>query len=113
MVEIVAGTFLTLTTSFSFVGFALAFPLATTFAFCVERIVTARNGFRRHVPVLIEEVLLERGESALSERGIGTPSGDICIELRPRLYCCNEVVDADEFRNIVAGTGKELVISFS
>ncbi len=110
MVAIVAGTFLALTTSFSFVGFALFFPLAATFAFGGKSISTASRALRRHVPVLIEEVLLKKGESALYKGGIDAPSGDMCINLGPRLNYCKEVVDACEFRNVVTGVGKELVV---
>ncbi len=64
----------------------------------------------RHVPVLIEEVFLEGGESALSKRGIGAPCGDVCIELRPRLNHGKEVINTREFRNVATGAGKELVV---
>ncbi len=110
VIALVAGTFLTLATAFAFGGFLLAFSFTASFAFDGKGISTPSGGFVRHIPVLIKEVLLEGGEGTLAEGGVGTPCGDVSIELRARLNRGKKVVNAREFRNVVAGGGEELVV---
>ncbi len=57
----------TTTLSFVFVGVPFSFAFTASFAFGGKGISTASGGFVRHVPVLIEEVLLEGGEGTLAE----------------------------------------------
>jgi hypothetical protein len=60
--------------------------------------------------MLVQEILLEGGKSTLVESGIGAPTVDVRVELRPALYGSQEVFDASKFEDIVSGTGKKLII---
>ncbi len=94
--------------TFAFVGFAFAFSFS--FAFGEERISTTRSGFGRHIPVLSQEILLERGKCALIESGVGAPAVAVRVELRPALYRGKEIVDARKFGDVMSGTGEKLII---
>ncbi len=63
---------LSLLATFTFVVFAFPFALAFSlpFAFDVKRVATTRGGFSRHIPVLIQEILLERGKGALAQSSV-------------------------------------------
>ncbi len=82
--------------TFAFVefAFAFAFTLYLAFAFDVKSIATTRGGFSRHVPILVQEVLLKRGKSALIESSVSTPGCNVRVELRPGLNRRKEVVDS-------------------
>ncbi len=83
--------------TFAFVdfAFAFAFTLELAFAFDVKSVATTRGGFPRHVPILVQEVLLKRGKSALSEAVcVSTPGCNVRVELRPGLDRRKEVVDS-------------------
>ena len=75
-------------------AFAFAFTLYLAFAFDVKSIATTRGGFSRHVPILVQEVLLKRGKSALIESSVSTPGCNVRVELRPGLNRRKEVVDS-------------------
>ncbi len=73
----VMRAFLSLPATFAFVGFAFSFAFAfgLAFAFDVKSVATTRGGFSGHVPILVQEILLERRKSALFESSVGTPGG--------------------------------------
>ncbi len=104
--------FLSLPASFAFVGFAFSFALSFSlaFAFNVKGVSTPRGSLSRHVPVLVQEILLNRGESALIERDVGAPSGNVRVELGPGLNGRQEVVDSCEFKDVVSATGEKLIV---
>ncbi len=97
--------------TFAFIRFAFSFSftLWLAFAFGVKSVATARGGFSRHVTILIQEVLLKRGESAKVESSIGTPGCNVGVELRPGLNRRDEVVNSCELGDIVSAIGEEFV----
>ncbi len=58
-------------------AFAFAFALGLTFSFDVKSIATMGGGFSRHVPILGQEVLLERSKSALIKSSVSTPGCNV------------------------------------
>ena len=82
-------------------AFAFAFTLGLAFSFEVKSIATTRGGFSRHVPILVQEVLLKRGKSALIESSVSTPGCNVRVELRPGL---------NRLRDVVSATCEELVV---
>ncbi len=88
MVALIASAFLSLTATFTFVSFFFSF------AFGEENVAATGGGFRRHVPILVQEILLKRGKvSSLVESGVGAPTGDVGVKLRPALDRGKDIVD--------------------
>ncbi len=65
--------------TFAFFKFAssFAFTLGLAYSFDLKSIATTRGGFSRHVPILVQEVLLERGKSALIKSSDSTPGCNV------------------------------------
>jgi hypothetical protein len=101
----IARAFLSLPATFAFVVFAFPFPIATLFTFGEEGIATTMGGFCRHIPVLLQEILLERGESTLTESGLSAPTGDIGVELGSRLNRIQKVIDSCKFGDVMLALG--------
>ncbi len=53
---------------------------------------------------------MERCNGALVESSVGTPGGNVRVELRPGLNRRQEVVDSCELRDVVSATGEKFVV---
>ncbi len=103
-----------LAASFTLLSFALSFAFPFVLSLLeLKGIAAAGLGFWGHIAILREEMRNQRLKSALVKGGPSFPKTDMGFELGPSAEGCNKHVDAGEFRDVVAGSLEELVVTGS